>query len=164
MTAPDGARDDADHARLARERALALGREQPLGGELRLEALDGLEQGPAAGGLQAIGDELQPAARGPERRLAAQAEPRAVDAERAHSRRHVRAVHHDVDRRLFALVLQAEIEVTARRGASAGDFALDPDGRREGVFDGALDRAIELRHAERAGLVVRRVGPSAPSG
>ena len=35
-----GTRDDADRAREARQRALALGREQPLGGQHALEALD----------------------------------------------------------------------------------------------------------------------------
>ena len=43
------ARDDADDARLAGQRALALRREQPLGGELRLQPLERLEQRAAPG-------------------------------------------------------------------------------------------------------------------
>ena len=65
---PRGARHDADDARLAGQRALALGREETLRGELRLQLLEGLEQRSSSGGLEAVGDELQPAARGPEGR------------------------------------------------------------------------------------------------
>ena len=144
-----GARHDADDARLERKGSLALRREQTFRRKLCLQSLERLEERPASCRLRAVGDELESAARGPERRLAAQSYACAVDQEGPHTRRDVRPVHDNVDGRVLVLILQAEIEVTAGGGTHAGHLALNPHRHRETSFERTLDRAIECSHGQR---------------
>ena len=154
------ARDHADDARVVRERPLLLGREEPLGPELLLQLLERLEERAFAGGLHAIADELQLAARRPVRRLSTDTHARAVLDERAASRRDLRAIEHDVDRRLFVLVLHAEVDVPARRGAGAAHLSFHPELARERTLERAPDGAPELCDGEDARLrTSRRGGP-----
>ena len=106
--------------------------------------------------LDEFGHELQPAAGSPERGAPPEPHSRAVDAEGPHARGDVGLVDDDVDRGLLLLVLEAEVEVPARRGARPGNLALHPHGARERVVERALDGAVELRHAEHARLGRRR--------
>ena len=122
------ARDDADDARLGGQRALALGREEPLGGELRLQRLERFEQR-AASRPPAPGRRRAAAARAAPRTWAGRAAARARRRRRACACAGVTfdAVDDDVDRRVLLLVLEAEVEVPARRRARVGHLALDPD-------------------------------------
>ena len=112
------ARDDADDARLARAAgACAPAAKSPSAASFALSRSSASSSAPRPARLHAVGDELQPAPRRPEGGPASQADARPVDAERPHPGRHVRAVHDDVDRRVLLLVLEAEVEVAARRRA-----------------------------------------------
>ncbi len=150
------ARDHADDARLAGERALAVEREEPFFRELRFQFLERLEERPATGCARAIGDELKPAPRRPEGGAPAEPDARAVHDERAHARRDVRLVDHAVDDRLFALVLQTEVDVAARRGTGARDLPLHDDRPLERAVQRVSNAAIELGHAPRSNLLSHR--------
>ena len=58
ITAPCAAGDDADDRRQHRQRALALGVEQPLGGQALPQHLDPRQQRAGAGIVQPLDDEL----------------------------------------------------------------------------------------------------------
>ena len=120
------ARDDANDARIVRERPLLLGREEALGLQLLLQQLERLEERALPRRLDAIADELQLAAGRPVRRLAAHAHARAVLDQRATARRDLRPIEDDVDRGVLALVLQREVDVAARRRPRAAHLTLDP--------------------------------------
>ncbi len=155
---PARARDDADDARILRERPLPLRREQPLGPELLFEPLERLEDRPAPDRFHLVGDELKPPARGVDRRLSADANARAVDEERAAASREARAVDDRVDGGVFFFVLEGEVDVSARGGAGVGDLAFDPDRELEGLVEGVADGAVELGDGEGAGAFGRGEG------
>jgi acetyl-CoA carboxylase biotin carboxylase subunit len=146
---------DPDRARLAREGPLAFLGEQTFGRELRPQTLERLEQGPAADRLHAIDDELESAAWGPERRLATQPDTRPIDGELAHPGGEVRAVHDRVDHRVFALVLQAKVQVPAGRRTRVRHLAFDPHRADERVVNRRADGPVELGDCERSRFRVR---------
>jgi acetyl-CoA carboxylase, biotin carboxylase subunit len=145
-----------DSPRLGGQGALALLREQSFARELRLQPFQRLEERPASGLLKTVDDELDPSPRGPERGAAAYPNACSVDAELTHPRGHVRTVRNDLDPRLFALVLEAKVQMSARRLASVGDLALDPYRLCEFLIENCANRAIELSHTERARLGIGR--------
>jgi hypothetical protein len=116
-----------------RQRPLARGREQPLGGELLLELLQRQRLGAEPGRLREVDVELEPSVA-------------LVDAEpAAHAHRHpgieaelhplhVGPPHHRLDHR--ALVAQLEVHVTADRARHLHHLAFDPDDA-----DPAVERA-----------------------
>ena len=141
-----GAGDHADDPRLEREGPLALGGEEPLAGELLLEPLERLEQRPSPRGARAVGRELEPPARRVHGGPPHQHHPRPVREQPPGPGRRG-AVHHAVDRRLLALVLEREVSVPARHLLEARDLPLDVDVGRV-ALDEPLEPPIELAHRD----------------
>ena len=73
-----GAGHDSHDARVGRERTFAFGGKQPLGLELRFETRQGFEQRAASSRFGAIGAELKPSPRRPERGTAPETNPRPI--------------------------------------------------------------------------------------
>src|SRR6185503_13772873 len=75
-------------------------------------------------------------------------------------------VHHAIDDRLLALVLQAEVSVNARNDTQRAHLAFDPLPARH-IFDGAAQAPIELGDADdffgRGRAHEPRITPSAAS-
>ncbi|MCZ7685100.1 MAG: hypothetical protein M5U28_42550 [Sandaracinaceae bacterium] len=119
------ARDEADHAGVARERPLALAREEPLGGELLLQLLE-------LGGAVALArrerhahEELEGAPRLVERERAQHPHALALDHLRACEAR-VATEHHRAQLRLLRSVGEREVEVARRGARDLGQLALHP--------------------------------------
>ncbi len=143
---PRAACHDADHARLSRQRPLAIGRKQTFFRELFFELLERLEKRAASDRLQAIGDELEPASGSPIRRPSAHAELRAIDGPFAHARRHVRPIHDRIDECVFFLVFEAKVEMPAWRRAGVYHFTFHKYGARHSALDDPTKNAPELRN------------------
>ncbi|VWC42463.1 hypothetical protein BLA6860_07099 [Burkholderia lata] len=135
-------RDDADRARVGRQRPLALGREQPLALELRLQPQERLVQAPLPGAPHGLDVELHFAARLVHRDDRAHLDPVAF------ARRELRvlgaaAEHHAAHLRL--LVLDREIPVAARGAREIRHFARNPQQRKR-ALEHRRNRAIERRN------------------
>src|SRR5690606_21101753 len=124
-------RDDADALRHARQRALALRIEQPLGLELALQRLEAASQQPFAGFLDLVDDELELAAG------FVKADPRADDDLLAVLEREAEVARGLTEHRAAYLrvrVLQRPVEMPRRRPGQVRNLALDPD-RAEAALD-----------------------------
>lgn len=137
--------DHADDPWRRRQRTLPRRVEQTFLGELMLQALERLEQGAAADRADAIDDELEPAARGPDRRSTEHLDLGAVREVAPDAERRV-AVRHAVNHRVLGLVLQGEVGVTAGREPERTHLALDPLSAG-GLLHRPPEAAVELRDA-----------------
>jgi hypothetical protein len=140
------ARDDPDDARLGRQVSLAPGIEQPFGSKPLLQSLERLEQCATTRGTHALGDELQSAARRPERRSAPKLDPRPFGQMATRSHR-AQAVEHAFHGGVLTLVLEREVRVSARCSLERSDLPFHPLRSRR-RFDGALEASSELGHAD----------------
>ncbi len=140
--------DDADAPRKARQRPLALGREQPLGGQLLLELLEGQLQRAQPLRLQQLHQQLvfaaglvdvDAAARQHRQAVLRLEFPVAVGGAEGH------AAH------LGVLLLQGEVVMAAGRQLQAGDFARHPD-FLERAIEHRADGRVQLRNGEDAPL------------
>jgi hypothetical protein len=133
---------DADRAREGRQRPLAVGIEQAIGRELRLELLERLVQRATARAAQLVDGELVGAARLVERHACAQLHPQAVLRAKVEELR-ARAIHHAIDR--GRLVLQAEVPVARCRRLHVGELARDPE-HLELVLQQRAHAPVQLGH------------------
>ncbi|CAG9211942.1 hypothetical protein BVI1335_2250002 [Burkholderia vietnamiensis] len=147
-------RDDADRARMHGQRPLALGREQPLGLELRLQAQERLVQAPLPGAPHGLDVELHLAARLVHRDDRAHLDAIAL------ARREFRilrpaAKHHAAHLRL--LVLDREIPVPARGAREVRHFARDPQQRKR-ALEHRRNRPVERRNGDHFVAAARGAG------
>ena len=160
------ARDEADPARQPRERALALGREQALVGELPLQPLERREVLAEAEALDRERPQAQVAALLEELRAAVdvdalavgEVEPQPVELPARHRRRQARA-------RLRVLERE-EDGLPAGLAAELGDLALDPHRRQplEPLGDPAVERGDGIDLAIAVDERLDRHGPSLDPG
>jgi hypothetical protein len=149
-----GAGQEPDAPREDRERPLALGREEPLGGELGLQPLDAGEEGAEADRLDRERAQAErPAGReelGPpvdvDGRAVGQVEPERVEGAARHRRRERRASRGVLQREEDALPARVPLEL--------GHLALDPDGRQPP--QPARDALVEGGHGVDLPVAVQR--------
>jgi hypothetical protein len=137
---PHGAGDHPHGPRQKRQWALAGGREEALGQQLRLEGLQGGLQLAAARGLDPLGDDLQAALHLVEAHPAVQHHHRAFGGLVGQGA-HGAAVTHALDAGLF--VLEGEVDVAAGVLLDAADLALHHQ-VAEAHFEVALEAACKL--------------------
>ena len=134
--------DEPDPARQERQRALALGGEQALGGELRLEALEGREVGAEPETLDRQGAQAEVAALGEELRAPVDVHPLAVG-ELEPERVELPALHRHPDAGAVGGILERQEDARpALVAAQLGHLALDPDRRQppEPLRDAPVER------------------------
>jgi hypothetical protein len=137
-----GARHDPDDTRVHGQRALPIERENALEHESVLQVLEGLEKSAATRGPCHLPHELELSARSPNRGASSELDPRTVGDETPRTKRR-RSVHHAIDDSILRLVLEAEIDVSARGWLRSRHLALHPE-VSGGAFDRALQASVEI--------------------
>ena len=125
-----------------RQRAFAFVREQPGGGELRLEALERGAQRALARQLHVIDDDLEVAAAFVDREASGNHHAGAIGQADAHEA--VAGCEHDAPH-AGALIFQAEIPVPRGVGPEIGNLAFDPHAA-EAFLDGDAGLGSQLAH------------------
>jgi hypothetical protein len=142
-----GARgDDADGARMLRQRPLQPLVEEPFGVEAVLEAQEALEERPQARRPHGFDGELKSPARLVEGDEGACFDLHALAQLRPEQRRPA-AEHHAVD--LRTAVLEREVAVARRRAVEVGELARHP-GERKAALERVAHAAQQLRHGQDA--------------